>query len=99
MNKLSCWIIAAVLLILLAACKKTGYEILITTQYMEYHDVQEIEATLTGLGFLVPTHTNDKGQTTPWRERRVQAPRQPGEVYTFFTKNLVKRNIIGSKFT
>lgn len=90
MAKIACFMITVVLLTALVGCKKTGYEILIATDSMVYHDIQVIETMLKDIGFRVAAYTSEKGEPALWRERPVAASRQPGEVYTFLYKELSK---------
>lgn len=77
MKKLIRIIAVVILFACLIGCDKTGYRVTIEIDEIRYSDLLEVETLLT-----------EKGFKTQWRERKVDVPKFPNEIYSFFEKKL-----------
>lgn len=67
--------LVAGLLLCLAGCEKTGYEIILTTDSLSYSDISTMESLLSSKGFVVEG-----------REKEVTFKHYPNEVQSTFLK-------------
>ncbi|MDN3512683.1 MAG: hypothetical protein NG784_15445 [Candidatus Jettenia sp.] len=76
------------LIFCIAGCKTTGYKKIIETASISYSDLLQIETILMDKGFQIVAYKTEKGDMAEWKEKNVEHPRYPNEVYTFLLKKL-----------